>query len=38
MPQSRSNTNLWGYNSNTEAQISNTIRVEYDDAEISSLT
>jgi hypothetical protein len=38
MPQSRSDTNLWGYDPAEEAQVSNTITVEYDEAEIKSLT
>jgi prepilin-type N-terminal cleavage/methylation domain-containing protein len=38
MPQSRSDTNLWGYNSGSISQVSNTISVIYDEAEINSLT
>ncbi|MDQ7009250.1 MAG: type II secretion system protein [Candidatus Gracilibacteria bacterium] len=38
MPQTRSDENLWGYDKDEEAQVSNTIKVEYDEAEIKSLT
>jgi hypothetical protein len=38
MPQTRSDINLWGYDKDADAQVSNTIKVEYNEAEISSLT
>jgi len=37
MPQEYSSTNLWGYNSGSTAQISNTMNVIYADQEIDSL-